>query len=426
MHKKAGQNITSPITAVDQDAVGTPAHNKRASMETKGMGNWSSTCHPFHSLCFQHLRRHRHTIASTEARSAHKNVHINIAKTYIFESNADSIKMCTALRSTTNYPGQVFEFTDAAIYPHIASTIDIPSDVKIISLTGTPCTSISRGARFATRKHNYDLHGHPSNVWWNAHAGHVALQRRVGNRLLTFGENVVPANHIDMSELDATAGHRNSMITLPSEGAQRSRIAWSSIAYAEPDTTIIVELPSNVLPFPFQFDVDHTTRRNYPTLRTIIPSRMYELAQPPHTIQKYEEEQLKKFFVYDTSKRKYVLPPMSVLGHLMAVPIYVIQAFQQVHPCAGTVQIITHNLVQRQSCGEQVWCEGCSTIASALGSAWNLSTTARHLMQMISTYAFFLDFPEDWTETILDAEMFRFPTQCHQCTPTCKYNRQHL
>jgi hypothetical protein len=216
------------------------------------------------------------------------------------------------------------------------------------------------------------------------------------------------------------------MTTLAGEGASRARMSWTSIAYSEPDAEILIKLPDKKFPVPFQIDKDPSSTRQYPTLRTIIPSRLYEMAQPPHSMSKHEQEEIKRFFIYNTSKLKYVLPPMEVLGNLMCVPFYVIQAFQQVHPCKLSVTLIQGSLVVKQECGEQVWCDGCSTIAAALGSAWNVSTTSRHIVQLLSTYASYIDYPEEWSYIILEAETFKFPKMPHTCHPNCVYNRKHL
>ena len=154
-----------------------------------------------------------------------KNIHITIVSTFIFEKNADSAKMCRKLREIIQYPGIVTEYQEAETYRTFANTMHIPDNTVVFCMTGTPCTSISRGAKFATRCNNYGIHGSPSNVWWHVHAGHAALPQRIHHKLIVFGENVVPANHLDLQELDATAGYRNLMTTLAGEGASRARMS---------------------------------------------------------------------------------------------------------------------------------------------------------------------------------------------------------
>ena len=355
-----------------------------------------------------------------------RGIHITLVQTFTFENNRDSIMMARSLRAAIKYPEPVTEYEDLHMYPTLVDSMHIPANTIVFTMTGTPCTSISRGASYAVRSRDFGLHGKPSNLWWKVHAGNIKLQQRIGTRFVFFAENVVPANNIDLEELDSTAGYRNLMVTLAQEGASRARMSWTSIAYAQPSNAILLKLPSGTLPGNFTLDKNPQSTRAYPTLRTIIPCRLWEMAQPPHTMTKHEELEIKRFFIYNRSSQQYELPSMQALGHLMSVPPYVMKAFELVHPCKKTVVLIKHAVLSKQTCGKEVWCDGCCTIASALGSAWNASTTSRHIAQLFATYAFFHDFPPDWTALLLKEETFKIPGHQHNCEADCKFNRKHL
>ena len=354
-----------------------------------------------------------------------RGIHYKIIHTFIWENDVDSIKLGQHLRSSIHYPGHVTGFKDAKDFPRFCKTVFIPNDVLVLALTGFPCTRISRGARMATRHHDYGLHAPPTNLWWDIHQGYVILQQKVSVCLITFNENVIPANRIDKNELDNTAGHCQLMNTIRSEGAPRDRFSWTSIGYSQPTEEVIVVMPPQHLPMGLFMD-SWGSSRMYPVLRAIIPSRLYTLALDPSSIPAAEKAELRKFFLYESRTGNLVLPNIDTMAMFMAVPPAATQAFAQAFPCKPTFKL--HNkdgqLVEFK-CQEQVWCENCSTIAKALGAAWNTSTTARHVSQLLATFAMFCDFPDDITDIILEEETCKY-SKPHYCTDKCVKNRNAL
>ena len=357
---------------------------------------------------------------------ARQNIHFRICHTFIYEIDKDSSKMCRELRTSINYPGPVTEFSNASDFPNFCQQVFVPNNVLILALTGFPCTAISRGAKYATRNRDYGLHAPPSNLWWTIQAGYHILQNRFGLRLITFNENVVPANQLDKTALDNTAGHCQTMNTLPTEGAPRNRFSWTSIAYATPTTDIFISLPQQQLPPGYKMDAQASNRK-YPVLRAIIPSRLYELAQAPNTVPQEEQNELRKFFIYEQITATTRFPSIPILASFMAVPQKAIAAFTRAFPCIVTISLHNqHGILVKQKCTDQVWCENCSTIARALGAAWNASTTSRHIAQLLATFASFCDFPIDFTDLILEEETFKYTGPTHICTATCPFNRTSL
>ena len=230
---------------------------------------------------------------------------------------------------------------------------------------------------------------------------------------------------IDKAELNNTAGHCQVMNTINTEGAPRERFSWSSIGYAQPSPQLIIAVPSQQLPAGFYMDC-WKSNRAYPVFRAIIPSRLYTLATDPDSMEESERIELRKFFIYDSSTSRARLPDIALLSTFMSVPAMASTAFMAVFPCK-TNFIMNDKNGNRidQQCTNQVWCENCSTIAKALGAAWNVSTTSRHLAQLLATFATFCDFPEDITDIILEEETFHYKNP-HVCTNNCPKNRTAL
>ena len=351
-----------------------------------------------------------------------KNYVFNIVETHTYESSPLSRKLSQALRHAIDYPGPVYEHADIANFP-VHAQRQQPADYVIV-LGGTPCTAISKGARFANRTFNYGLHAPPSNLWWTAKQGIKTLYQQVGHRLFTFIENVIPANDIDLLELDNTAGHRHTMHATETEGAHRPRYVWTSVGFQQPSTTILLVLPEIRLTPPLQWTTDPRSSRRYPTLRSIIPSRLYALAADPTQIPLHERDQLQEFFVYNPCTGRRQLPPLQDIASFMSVPPYVIQAFKDTHPCKQTVIYMDHqDNVITEPCGDNVWCAHCSDVISALGAAWNTSTTSRHLLASLST---FVGFQLLGDQSILANETFNYNTEDHVCTKHCRFNRNRL
>ena len=354
-----------------------------------------------------------------------RRIHYKIIHTFIWETDSDSITMCRKLRESIQYPGHVTEFTDVKGFPRFCETVFIPNNILVLALSGFPCTRISRGARMATRTWDFGLHAPPSNLWWDIHQGYVTLQQRLAFRLITFNENVIPANMIDKAELNNTAGHCQVMNTIRTEGAPRDRFAWTSLGYASPSETIIMEIPPHRLPEGFYMDVRRSNRM-YPVLRAIIPSRLYALAADPHSVPEPERSELQKFFIYDPSTYSTRLPTITMLAAFMAVPAVATSAFIEAFPCKPNFGMHSKDgILTSQNCTDHVWCENCSIIAKALGAAWNASTTSRHIAQLLATFAYFCDFPPDITDGILAEETFQY-IDPHICTSTCPRNRKSL
>ena len=278
----------------------------------------------------------------------------------------------------------------------------------------------------AKRKYDYGLHAPLSNLWWAIHRGYNTLQGRFQNKLITFNENVIPANRIDKEALDRTAGHCQMMNTLTTAGAPRDRFAWESIAYANPSENIIIVIPEPVLPTGYKMDQNNSNRR-YPVLRAIIPSRLCDLAASPEEVPEQERNDLSKFFIYDTINNMHRLPSTQMLSVFMAVPHYAIPAFITAFPCQ---HIVTYQNKQgrviTEECAIHVWCENCSNIAKALGAAWNPSTTSRHIAQLLATLASFCDFPNDIVPVVLEQETFKYDFGPHICSDKCYLNRTVL
>ena len=181
--------------------------------------------------------------------------------------------MCKNLRDHIKYPGPITEFDDVRGFPRFCEQVFVPDNVIILAISGFPCTSISRGAMYAKRNKDYGIHAPPSNLCWSIHKGYSILQQRFGKKLVTFNENVIPANVLDKRALNNTAGHCQLMNTLGTEGAPRDRFSWTSLGYATPSEDIIISLPAQVLPQGLRMDKFNTNRK-YPVLRAIIPSRL--------------------------------------------------------------------------------------------------------------------------------------------------------
>ena len=256
--------------------------------------------------------------------------------------------------------------------------------------------------------------------------GYNTLQHRCKCRLITFNENVIPANKLDKQALDNTAGYCHIMNTLVTEGAPRDRFAWASIGYANPPENIIIAIPSSALPPGFRMDKSNTNRM-YPVLRAIIPSRLYDLAITPELVPEQERRDLAKFFIYEEQTDSYRLPSIQILSRFMAVPTFAIEAFTTAFACHNLVKYQDkHGRLVTELCAKHVWCDHCSTIAKALGAAWNALTTSRHLTQLLATFASFCDYPDDFTDTILELETFKYNQEVHICGNSCHLNRTQL
>ena len=108
----------------------------------------------------------------------------------------------------------------------------------------------------------------------------------------------------------------------------------------------------------------------------------------------------------------------------MSVPPYVIQAFKDAHPCQqNVIYMDQQDNVINEPCGLNVWCTHCSDVISALGAAWNTSTTSRHLLASLSTFVGFQILND---HAILAKETFNYDIEDHVCNKQCRFNRTRL
>ena len=355
------------------------------------------------------------------------NIRVVVIDTYVFENNATVRELAASLREHINWPGTVTIFDDIATFPDLAASLSPPTGALIVVMAGTPCTAISRGARRATRKFNFGLHAPPSNLWWLAHKGIHTIAHRFKFRFVSFVENVIPGSQVDLTELDATAGVRHTMSQHLSQPGTRDRYVWTSMAFSTPQD-INDYSPWYKFPDDFTMDFDSHSRRKYPTLRAIIPDKLFTLATQPSRLDHDEPSMLQKFFIHHVPTRQKILPPIEVLVAIMGLPPSTAVAFRKAAPCTGLVTFINPAAQARTTpCGQHFWCGPCSDIVKALGNAWHGVTAAAHLRQLLATHIYFIDtYDVSDTKDLLTKETFPFHHFPHICPAQCIHNRSVL
>ena len=82
-------------------------------------------------------------------------------------------------------------------------------------------------------------------------------------------------------------------------------------------------------PNDFTMDFDSHSRRKYPTLRAIIPDKLFTLATQPCRLDHDEPSMLQKFFIYHVPTKQKILPPIEVLVAIMGLPPLTATAFRK-------------------------------------------------------------------------------------------------
>ena len=347
-------------------------------------------------------------------------VEVRIHTTFIYEIDPTANALNNALLTNANYPGQIQHcgsITEFARDVHQHAGLFVHASFIVLVLSGTPCKSISRGCVRTTRR-RFGLHASPSNLWFAAHSGLVALQERLGDRLITFAENVIPGSTTDLHILDATAGIRTTMQVPPAQGASRQRYAWTNVRI----TSIIrsnhtdEDHDNHRLRLPPGWQYNSPTRP-LPCLRAIFPRLFWQSANRDPTLPPHDISTVAQCLLFHEPTQNTRLPPLPVWAQQLGFTNVHIQCMTTVLPCMQTIMVHTHQgTSMNQNCGQETYCSNCSELLAALGEGWHLIVAQEHLLTLLCTY-----FQEPFT-----APEFRFIQQVHYCHDQCHLARDHL
>lgn len=294
-----------------------------------------------------------------------------------------------------------------ALAASMADTAASDPEVRILALTGTDCSRISRAhpqqfaAAAAGARQARGLHETPSSQFWTALEGIACIGRRVGWRaVLTVAEMVEPVSPDDSRELTACIGPPSRMDAAEygtPKNARRVRDYRAQPTPALDDP--LLQLPHNATPastwpkaivWPAYSDVDAvptTVTAHWPA----TVAKAAELGRTAHThlprpqawdalqakakeaevdIRPSEAMKLRAYTCQVNGQTRYV--PVSVAAAWMGLSCERLQKAPNLsdgHQCAHST-----------ACGVQSYCEQCQLWLTVLGRAWHLrsGTTAVH------------------------------------------------
>ena len=289
-------------------------------------------------------------------------------------------------------------------------------------MSGTPCKSVSFGARMNINRKSFGLHACPSNLWFTAYQAihNISQAFKPTNRII-FVENVVPANDQDTQELDNTAGHRSEMHTTQKDGMKRKRFIWTSIPIAKP---IQLDLPLEHI----QENKEWSYQSNvaFPTLRAIFPSLFWRMADQDPTLSHQDKKTISNCFVLHQPSNTPRLPDIKLWMHMMGIDMISFRAIVDTLPCLGDVSIHPKPPAKSrmEPCGLNACCHNCSEILSHLGEAWNLRSSTERLTMTLKAFAE-LHITDTYEQTEYSFKHVSFPysVEPHVCSNRCSKAR---
>ena len=346
--------------------------------------------------------------------------HLQIAHTIIFEILDSSNRICQDLTRLAFYPNSLQFMGNVDGFPAYVEHIfanslwqNFLATALVVVLTGTPCQSISRGARLTNRRW-FGLHAAPSNVWHAAHHGLVNLHRFLGyKRLITMCENVIPFNSIDLNHLDRTAGFRQDMNPLVEDGITRPRFAWTStkVQFLKPWEQIILHFAR--LPPGWKYNMTVA----FPTLRACFPFLFWKHIQDPLLLSPSDKATVQACYIY--SPQGWRLPTIELWMQFMGLPSNLHDAFKLSLACTGNIKVFKDTGVDTYACGIHCYCDNCCQVLQALGESWNLQVATRFLKDLLWTH---MTIRED--EDVGQFYDYGSTIPFHICSGTCNLRRQ--
>ena len=330
------------------------------------------------------------------------------------------------------YPGHISFEGDLHGFPQLIMHLFLNNEWKewtkdcyFLILTGTPCQSISRGARLTGRR-KFGLHVMPSKLWHVAYAGIYHIQILIGiARLITFSENVIPGNAADLKELDEQSGFRYKMDSTPNEGIARQRYLWSNRKIP-----FVIKLPRDMTTDRSEMPPRYTFAtplglKGIPALRACFPNLFWEYVFDPKTMSRQDNITMEackvikskysdtEYYKDDHGKR---LPPLFLWAQWMGLDEVSIDILLDNTKCSHLVQVNRRDQpTHKELCGINGYCHGCSETLHALGEAWNLQTTTRFLATILLGVV-----------KNVSAGQFNYTIPPHICTEDCPKTRNHF
>ena len=358
-------------------------------------------------------------------------IQIQFEYTLTVEKNREANRINQNMMRTHEYPGQVqhmdnLEDLPAWINQHMQKSQDpdhITNRCFILVLSGTPCKSISQGARMNPNRLTFGIHASPSNLWFYAYQSIYNIARTFdASHRIIFVENVVAANKVDTEELDKTAGFRSDMHTTNADGIRRRRHIWTSIEIESPRA---MDIPLKEMDNSKQWSVQ--SGHPYPTLRAIFPTLFWRALDEDQSLSDQDKRTVAQCFVLHQPTNTPRLPDIGLWSRMMGIDQKSYEAIIQTLPCLGEISV--HPPYPKRSrieqCGLHAYCHNCSEILSHLGEAWNLRSSTERLTMTIKAFADMHD--KNTIEEamyLLQHRSFRYEVEPHVYSDTCTKARR--
>ena len=347
---------------------------------------------------------------------------LEITETYIYEISTLANQVAQALLEMSRYPGSVHYLGDVTdFHIHARSLpLNIPPgfQYRVLSLSGTPCKSISIACTRSPHRKAFGLHAFPSNVFWAAHSGLTCLQQDHREWFWSFAENVIPGSHIDLKELDKHLGYRQLMAVPPGAGAPRSRFIWTSVrcdvpAFQGPPTDNQGRL---CLPIGWQY---RSPKKGLPCMRAIFPFLFWKFVQDIDNMTRADQEVVTSCQLWHEETQLVRLPSLEIWAAAMGLDTVILNRVKLVLPCKGVVRTWQPEMTVGK-CGVWAYCDPCCEILTLLGEGWHL-LVASHFVR--HSFVQFMDVAKD---PLMYQQIVQLHTEVHVCSPSCHLSRKRL
>ena len=350
---------------------------------------------------------------------------MEIHYTLTVEKDSAAKRLADQILEQHQYPGQVQHLDNLEQLPQWISDHMQPQEdpehllnkCTLLVLSGTPCKSISHGARLNLNRKSFGLHANPSNTWFLAHQSIAQLTTCFPqHRLLVFIENVVPSNQQDTQELDNTAGFRSEMHTTSTDGIKRRRYIWTSIKIPQ-------QHPLEIKIEPIIHSETWTFQSNtpMPTLRAIFPTLFWKVAEE-QPVPYQDIKTVSDCYMLRGKSEEPRLPDIPLWCDMMGMDNTTLQALSKSSPCQTPITLFPKdpNPCRQEQCGQHVYCYNCSEILSHLGEAWNLKSSIERLTRTLKAFAdIHADQDQESVPKTFSQISFKYNTPVHICSNAC-------